>query len=227
QIPRDTYVGESVKTGGTGKINAVYSHNNGIEGTAAVVNDMFKVPIDHYVTLTLDGFRYIVDAMGGVEVDVPVYINLEGEEIFPGKQVLTGFMADKFVRERKSYATSDLKRIEMQQLFIKAMVQKVMTMGKKDMVKLITDSIKYLTTDLTLKNILDYYNAFTKLDGVNSINFHSLPIAGARGGSVLSVKAKPTADILNEYFRPYMPKVPYDDLGVIELVTNYEYQSQE
>lgn len=224
QIPRDTYVGEASIDG---KINSVYPKKTGggIEGLANQINSMFNVTIDHYVTLNMSAFINIVDKLGGVEVDVPNRIELEGAIIDPGFQKLTGWQAEKLVRERHSYANQDIGRLEMQRVFMNAFLKKIFEMNTSEMISLIPTIFTDVTTDLTANEVIGFYKHLVKVDRNNSINFHMVPFVGARGNSVLSIKKLPTADMLNEYFRPYTPDVPATDLyGIIELITDYAYE---
>ncbi len=225
QIPRDTYIGNDYPTG---KINAIYGqkNNGGIEGLANRINKTLNISIDHYVTLNMDGFKNIIDKIGGVQVDVPKQITLEGITIKKGSQVLDGITAEKFVRERHSYANADLGRLEAQKLFMKALIEKVFSMGKAKIATLAPSLIGDITTDLTLGKMLGYYGKVLTVNR-DEINFHLIPIVG--GGwngkvSVLSIMKYPTADMLNEYFRPYTEKIGAEDLGVIELVKDYKYE---
>lgn len=219
QVPRDSYAGENVTSG---KINAVYGmKNSGIEGLATMINSMFNLTIDHYVTIDMDGFKRAVDKIGGVEVDVPSRIDLEGVIIEPGLQLLDGITAEKFVRERKSYATSDIKRMEMQQVFLNAMLKKVFSLSNGEVMKVAPTLISDITTDLTLSEILGFYKQLMQVDPTNGIMFHNLPFSPVNG--YLSLHKRPIADMLNEFFRPYTPKIMADDLGIIELKTDYEY----
>lgn len=223
QVPRDTYVGDASSTG---KINAVYGRKDdgGIDGLAKHINNMFNITIDHYVTLNMSAFITIVDTLGGVYVDVPNHIELEGAIIEPGYQKLTGWQSEKFVRERHSYANQDIGRLEMQRVFMNAFLKQVMNMGTKDVVALIPTMLKNLTTDLTASEIISFYKELSEVNVDGGIKFHMVPFVGARGNAFVSVKKLPTADLLNESFRPYTPDVSADDLyGIIELVTDYEY----
>lgn len=225
RIPRDTYIGNDHTA--TGKINEVYGRNSGgIEELAKVINKTFNLTIDHYITINMDGFISMIDKIGGVDVDVPKTFTLEEVTIEKGMQHMTGFVAEKFVRERKSYANGDLGRIEMQQIFMEALLQKMFTLEKTKIASLAPSLIKDVTTDLTLGEMLGYYNKLLEVDRVNDINFHVVPITGAMNGSysVVSIKKYPTADLLNEHFRPYTPEVGVEDLGIIELVKNYDYE---
>lgn len=223
QIPRDTYVGDASSTG---KINAVYSGRTGggINGLMNKVNAMFQIPIDHYVTINMDGFVRAVDAIGGVEVDVPTSFTLEGVTIQKGRQLLDGAHAEKFVRERHAYADADLGRIRMQQLFLEALIEKVFSLSMGQVTSLAATLISEVTTDFTLSDVLSLYQEVLGVEREN-IRFHLLPNAGAmvNGQSVLSIKRYPAADLLNEYFRPYQDPVKAEELAVIELVKDYEY----
>lgn len=222
QIPRDTFIGDDYPTG---KINAIYSRseNGGIEGLANRINKTLSLTIDHYVTINMDGFITVVDKIGGVEVDVPKSFTLEGVTIKAGKQVLDGAKAEIFVRERYSRG-GDLGRIEMQQLFLKAAMEKVFNLSMTQVLSLAPTLFSQVTTDMSIGDMLGYYKELVKLD-MSQIRFHTLPVIGAAYGSysVVSIKKYPAADLLNEYFRPYSDPVPAEKLGVIELNTNYDY----
>ncbi|WMJ23677.1 LCP family protein [Paludicola sp. MB14-C6] len=216
QIPRDTFIGDDYPTG---KINAIYGqkNNGGVEGLARRINKMFDLTIDHYATINMDSFKVIVDKIGGVEVDVPHSFELEGVTINKGLQTLDGIHAERFVRERKSYAAGDLERNRMQQIFLKALINKLFAMPKTQVVSLAPTLMKQVTTDLTLADMMGYYTKLMSVDKNSAIRFHSLPVTGGHTRSVLIPKRQETADILNEHFRPYSPKVPAEKLGIYEL----------
>lgn len=223
QIPRDTFIGDDYPTG---KINAIYGRtdNGGIEGLAKRINKTFNIPIDHYVTINLDGFQSVIKKVGGVTVDIPKKLVLEGVTLNKGKQLLNAETSMKFVRERHSYANQDLGRMEMQKLFMKSLIEKMLALPKTKIVSLVPNVLKDITTDLNIKTVLEYYEDVIKI-GNSNINFHMLPVVGgAKNGqvSVLSIKKEETAKLLNEEFRPHSEPVNSKDLGVIELITNYK-----
>ena len=100
-VPRDTLVDES-----SPKINS--SLHGGIENLQDVVSDLVGYPIDFYITIDLDGFVELVDAVGGVEFDVPVEMYYSDPtqdlNIFfqPGMQHLDGQAAMEVCRFRKN-----------------------------------------------------------------------------------------------------------------------------
>lgn len=73
-IPRDIYVSYDNKTRAT-KINALYpigqSYGTGINLLAEKIAEITGQPVDHYVVIDFSGFKQIVDALGGISVDVP------------------------------------------------------------------------------------------------------------------------------------------------------------
>lgn len=219
QIPRDSYIGNFTPTG---KINSVYgrAEGGGINGLADMIFNTFNITIDHYVTIDMTGFVRIVDKIGGVEVNVPQRIELEGAILKPGLQVLDGWRAEKFVRERKSYSNGDLGRMDMQKIFMKALIDKIFGMGKKEIISLAPTLINEITTDLTLGEMLGYYNKLMDVDKASGINFYTAPISGGgkyRGNSVVILDKQKTADLLNEHFRPYTKKVSADEIGIQTL----------
>lgn len=223
QIPRDTYIGDEYSTG---KINAIYGaqNNGGITGLANKINQMFLIPIDYYATINMTGFRGVVDAVGGVEVDSPVSFTLEGVTIQQGKQTLNGKQADRFVRNRKTYNTGDLYRNEMQQIFLKALMEKMFTLNFKEITAMAPTIIKDVSTDMTLNQMLDFYKQVSAM-GAKSVRFHTLDVSSAKVNtySVLSLHAKPTADTLNDYFRTKGKKYTWEELGITEIITDYQY----
>ena len=91
-LHRDTMVDMGVN--GTQKLNAAHSIG-GSAYTVQVVSEMAGVDISHYAEIDFDGFKEIVDALGGVEVDVPMEINdnMAGGYVSAGLQTLNGDQA--------------------------------------------------------------------------------------------------------------------------------------
>jgi len=128
-IPRDT----RVRVGGFGiqKINAAMAYG-GADLAVKTVKDFLGVPIHNYVAIKLSSFRNIVDALGGIEMDVKeemkytdpsvggISINIQ-----PGKQILDGKKAEEFVRYR-SYPEGDIGRVKAQQQFMEALIKQTL-----------------------------------------------------------------------------------------------------
>ncbi len=138
-LPRDSNVeiptfkgSESGKTyQGTGrqvKLNAAYAED-GPELLVRTVEFNTGLHIDHYVEIGFGGFANIVDAVGGVEMDIPQDIKdtKSGADLKKGKQTLNGAEALAFVRTRYALPGSDLDRTKNQQKFLSALVSQVAT----------------------------------------------------------------------------------------------------
>lgn len=150
-IPRDTQV--QLEGHGTQKINAAYAFG-GTSGAITAVSELAGVPISHVVEVDFSGFKEIVDALGGVTVDVPENTYYEGISIPPGKQTLNGDQALVFVRCRKSYASGDYQRAENQRQLIGAIVKKTLSSSVIEMTGIIDSITKALATDMSVTDIL-------------------------------------------------------------------------
>lgn len=218
QIPRDTFVGPETPTG---KINAIYKQDSskwdyaGITGLSKMINEMFQINIDHYVTIKMNGFKQLVDSIGGVEMDVPVDMELNGTTVKAGPQVLNGEQAIAVVRTRNVYKNADLGRLETQRLFMSGLVDKCLNLGIGDMAKLLPTAMANITTDLNTIQALDYFKVIKGMD-MSNISIMTVPGDAAmnKGQSVYSVYPNRTAKMLNDYFRPYSDPVPAEQLQI-------------
>jgi LCP family protein required for cell wall assembly len=125
-VPRDSNV--EIPGNGTSKINAAFSIG-GPKLLVQTIEQATGLRIDHYAEINFAGFAKMVDAVGGVEIDIPKTIkdNATGVTIKAGLQELDGAQALAFVRTRKSAATprSDLDRVVNQRKFIGALASEV------------------------------------------------------------------------------------------------------
>ncbi|MFC8096664.1 LCP family protein [Streptomyces sp. NPDC057301] len=115
-------------TGRQVKLNAAYAED-GPELLVRTVESNTGLHIDHYVEIGFAGFANIVDAVGGVEIDIPQDIkdSKSGADFKKGKQTLNGQDALAFVRTRYALAGSDLDRTKNQQKFLSALANQVAT----------------------------------------------------------------------------------------------------
>ena len=123
-IPRDTRV--ELPGRGTAKINAAYAYG-GADLTRQTVSSLLEIPIEGYVVLDFEAVRAVVDALGGITVEVDKRMRYSDPyqdlviDLEPGRQRLSGEQALGFVRYR-SDARGDLARVERQRAFIGALV---------------------------------------------------------------------------------------------------------
>ena len=146
-IPRDLWVEIPTKDGDGylhERVNAAYvlgevnDYDGGGSALAmATVEHLLGIKINHYVVIDFQGFKEVIDALGGVDVDVPTYLRddlysdteLPGdylpEEFEPGIQHMDGTRALAYARIRRG--TSDLDRIQRQQRVIFAVMDQALS----------------------------------------------------------------------------------------------------
>jgi polyisoprenyl-teichoic acid--peptidoglycan teichoic acid transferase len=181
-IPRDTRA--EIPGHGTQKINAAMIYG-GPSLVIQTVHDLTGLPISHFVEVNFPGFKEMVDAIGGVYVDVPTRIydpkaanhDFTAELINPGYQKLDGKHALTFVRSRH-YAMADYTRMKNQQTFIKALIKQTLQIGNVFKINAITQAmVKNVTTDMKLGQVLDLVGTFKDMDpkSVEAVTMPSKP----------------------------------------------------
>ena len=122
-VPRDTLV--EIPGVGEDKVNAAFA-NGGPELAVKTLENLTELPIENYVVLDFGGTREIVDALGGITINVEEPIETEQDSEFfsipAGIQELTGAQALAYVRYRGG-PTADIGRIERQQRFLQALAE--------------------------------------------------------------------------------------------------------
>ncbi len=127
-IPRDSYV--PIPGHGSNKINAALA----IGGPTLLVQTVEQVTglrIDHYMSIGFGGLANVVNTVGGVHICLPAALkdSDSGVNLKKGCQNLNGTEAVAFVRDRHSFADSDLQRIQDQRAFLAAMLSKATSPG--------------------------------------------------------------------------------------------------
>lgn len=129
-VPRDTRV--KIPGYGWDKINHAYPLG-GQQLSQRALEELLGIPIDYYVKINFAGFYKIVDALGGVDIDVEKRMYYEDPyddlviDLKPGQQHMDGKTAIKYVRYRDE--EGDIGRIGRQQKFIKAMLEEATSPG--------------------------------------------------------------------------------------------------
>ena len=145
-----------IKPPETLKINAVRAfggRKHGPQFLKQQLSDTFGVHFDYYVEVELAAFQRIIDAIGGVEMDIPqrMYYECEGLiiDIPPGRQVLNGAMAENVVRFR-SFPTGDLMRNNTHMDFMTQLITQVLSKDSilKDPMAFINVIISDVRTDI-------------------------------------------------------------------------------
>lgn len=130
-LPRDTRV--HIEKNDYDKINHAYAYG-GHELTKKTVEAFLNVPVDYYVMIDVHAFEKIIDAVGGVDIDVEKRMYYEDPwdddgglviDLYPGKQHMDGKTAIQYVRYRDG--EGDIGRITRQQKFIKAFMSQIIS----------------------------------------------------------------------------------------------------
>ena len=135
-IPRDS---KAIIDGKAHKINFAYNEG-GRSLLADTVSEQLGVPVDHIVCVDLKGFTALVDAIGGIDFEVPINMNYDDPiqnlsiHFQKGMQHLNGADALRVVRFRHNndgtgYGSEDLGRMSTQQNVLKAVAKKMFTAG--------------------------------------------------------------------------------------------------
>ena len=182
-IARDTRV---FVNGKPVKINSLMAIG-GEQKMIDMVEEITGLNINYYITLNFEGFRKIVDTLGGVRVNVPFNMNYDDPtqnlhiHLKKGVQVLNGREAEQYVRFRKGnndnqgYSDGDLGRIKAQQEFIKSFIEQKLNLkyvSKIDDIYFILR--KYMRTNIKLGDIRHYITSVKKLRN-EDINAYTIP----------------------------------------------------
>lgn len=173
-IPRDTMI--YIDGSGPYKFNAAYSFR-GTAGAIEAASKLLNVPISHYAEVNFENLVDLVDAVGGVEVDVPARINDSDAgdvTIEKGLQTLDGEAALVFARSR-AYVDGDFTRTSNQRLLIEALLNKVLSLPVEQMPGAIQSAAKCVTTDLSLTELLGLATEFVDDDGELTIYSAMVP----------------------------------------------------
>ncbi|WP_182187071.1 LCP family protein [Pectinatus frisingensis] len=163
-IPRDTRV--KIQGHGWDKINAAYAYG-GHNLTRQTVEQFLGVPMDHYVIINMESFQKIIDAIGGVDIDVEkrmIYNDPWDDngglhiDLTPGMQHMDGKTAITYVRYRDE--EGDIGRIKRQQKFMKAVMDKVLSPSIIPRIPAIVAEIfETVKTDMSIRQLLAFFGS--------------------------------------------------------------------
>ncbi len=161
-IPRDSYV-YIPKVGYKDKITHAHAMG-GTTTTRDIVEALLDVPIDYYVRMNFNAFIDVVDALGGIEAEVPYALHELDEfdkftiNLKPGMQHLNGSEALALARTRKQ--DSDIERGKRQQEILSAIINKVASVGSiskyDDVIEAISKNMKTNMEYDEMKSFLSY-----------------------------------------------------------------------
>lgn len=195
-IPRDLLVerpectdedGDAI----AGSSSAMWNEAFALGGPACTIQQfeqLTDIRLDHFVVVDFEGFRGMVDAIGGVEMCIPEDIDDPAHNIHieAGTRKLKGNEALNYVRERYAVGDgSDVGRMKRQQAFIASMAHQVVTAGtlaRPDrLIRFLDSATKSLTVDPGLENLVKIAGLGNQVKGIglDNIQFITIPIIPA------------------------------------------------
>lgn len=244
QIPRDTCLPDYTSSV-TKKFNSIYTMGNPeiqppIQRVVNAVQENFGIPIDAYVTTTCDDIVEIIDIIGGVPIHIENEIVFEPDKVIPeGDVVLDGNQSVWFIRFRREWIQGDIGRVQNQRRFMAAAMGKLSSVIEDEgrlklysYIKEIYDN-DLLYTDLSIgdmSKLADFASTISMDNAqVNMVPGEDAIFYAVDGNaySVYSVHKQATIDLLNEYYRPYQRKMTENDTTIVELITEYQYETYD
>ena len=171
------------------------------------LENILRVNIDNYVVISLDAFAAIVDAIGGVDMYVPqrmyytdtsqgLYIDLQ-----EGMQHLDADKAEQLVRFRR-YPLGDEERVKVQQAFLTAVAEKVMSAETRSKLPtIITKLFPYVKTDVKLNEVLGYLSLLEEFS-LSNLEMHTVPGYGddSEGPSYYYINETALDELIKDVF---------------------------
>ncbi|HVF73725.1 MAG TPA: LCP family protein [Acidimicrobiales bacterium] len=233
-IPRDLYV-PIAGTNRSDRINTAFE--NGPEQLIKTIKEALGIEIDHYAQVDFNGFRGIVNSIGGVNVyfPAPARDTVTGLDIRKaGCVALDGDGALKYVRSRhyqyyesgrwRTDPSADLGRIERQQDFLRRVMHKAVRVGKNPATlnALIGNAVKNVTIDdaLSTKDILRLAQKFRSLEP-DKVDMIPIPTFATRVGeaSVLKLKQPDADEVLRRFRGEVAPAEPAVDVNSLPKIS--------
>ncbi len=246
-IPRDTVV-DARHPDNNKRINGVWnlglyyaekgSKKEGIDYLKEAVGDMTGIVPDFHIIVNWEAFGRLVDAIGGVDFEVPFEMKYKDPtqdlviDQAAGYRHLTGDDAMQVVRWRHNnsfsvqYADADLGRIRTQQALLKAIIEKCLRLENvtkiNEFAEIFSEEVE---TDLTVGNLLAFAQRalFGGLD-MDNVVFTTMPLSATpvKGGMV-QADPEQLLGLLNESLNPYVKELEMEELRVMQYSSSRGY----
>jgi len=235
-IPRDVPVNATRNGRKFASSYMIGARNGGMEGGMAQMRRDVQTVIgfvpDFYVLFNYEMFATVIDAVGGIYVDVPIRMRYDDPidrlriDIEPGLQHMDGITALHFSRFRQgnpgfpSLPNGDLDRVRNQQEVIRAVIDRLLRvenlnpMKIAEFVGIFNDNVY---TSLPYRNMPFFANQLRFVDGVDALHTHTLPTVGRtvnRESYQFLVEAE-VVRILNETVNPFYQDLSASDLRIV------------
>lgn len=239
-LPRDTYVRYGRQNV---LLNSVYNRagggEDGIEALMTEVGDLTGVIPDFYVIVQWEAVGELVDAIDGVYFDVPLDMNYDDptQDLYihldAGMQLIDGDKAMQLLRWRKNnrfvngrlvvyggYPNGDLGRIETQQAFLTAVLEKCLqpTVLLPNLMEYVTIFQKNVETDLSIPNMAYFGKSAANGLDMSQVEFITMPYKDAGDGAHLLPVGSGIVEKINDGFNPYDREITLRDLDLVTTI---------
>lgn len=202
-IMRDTWV--DIPGYGPAKINAALNYG-GISLQVATVENLVGVKIDHVAEMEFEGFKSLVNSVGGVDVQVPFDFDINAWSFHQGIQHMDGGAALAFVRARYQFADGDYQRVRNQRAFLRGLYSTMKAKGALNNVASFQSAVEsvagYMRVDQGLNAVqIAQIAAPVLTSGDTTMRMTTLPNAGPGwsydGQSIVLVNQAANAQLAN------------------------------
>ena len=235
-LPRDTIMNVSYTSK---RLNTIYTINKGkdkatqvekgMSALKASVAKLTGITPDYYVLLEWEAIGELVDALGGVEFEVPFDMDYDDpyQDLHihqkAGLRLLSGDDAMQVIRHRKnndgSHSEGDVGRLSIQQDFLKAVVEKCLQpsifLKIPALAEIFAENVK---TDLSVGNILAFAKTAYGMDPATGVSFQTAPLAADawyKGAAMVTLDGEGILEIVNNGMNPYLRDIELSDLELI------------
>lgn len=179
-IPRDSKV--RIPRKGTTKINGAHAYG-GVNLTIQTIEGLMGIPIDYYAKVNFEGFKELVNIVGGVEVTVPHTMSYKDITLHKGTRVLSPEELLTFVRFRMD-KDGDKGRIKRQQdVAIKMMKEIMHPSNALDLPDILKTIMKNVKTDLTIGEMLAFSDVLKNAENTK-ITQHTLKTTSSKENGI-------------------------------------------
>ena len=225
-IPRDTLMNIP---GSTKKVNELYLRSinnggNGIDGTLEGITKLLGFTPDVYAAVDLEAFVELINAIGGVDYDVPVDMHYTDPsqglviDLDAGMQHLTGEQAVGVMRFRSGYVTADIGRIGTQQDFLMSIASQFLSLGSIPHLGEFIDIFEeYVQTNIDTSNLAFFARQFLMCKS-EDIHFYTMDANyndSIKGYSYVSINIDGWLEQVNNYLNPYDEPVTEANVDIL------------
>jgi polyisoprenyl-teichoic acid--peptidoglycan teichoic acid transferase len=184
-IPRDTRVhldgyGYTKLTSVQYISEAKKGTKQGIEDAVNAISDLTGVPINYYVETNFTGFQSMVDALGGIQMDVPMNVKIGSQEINAGTHFLDGKTVLSLVRERHSLANGDYGRQQLQLEALKGIAKEALNPSNLPNLPSLVNSLSnyMIASNMSTSDMVSLGLAVKNIDPSKQIQYQQLQGVG-------------------------------------------------